>query len=80
LELGQSVSKGIVSGIRRIEGKDYLQTDVKINPGNSGGPLVNSKGEVVGVITMKLVGKGIEGLAFAIPINVVSRSLHIISK
>jgi S1-C subfamily serine protease len=80
MELGQSVSKGIISGIRRIEEKDYLQTDVKINPGNSGGPLVNSKGEVVGVITMKLAGKRIEGLAFAIPINVVNRSLNIISK
>ena len=78
-ELGQSVSKGIISGIRKIEDKNYIQTDVKVNPGNSGGPLINSKGEVLGVITMKLVGRGIEGLAFCIPIKVVIRTFKIIN-
>lgn len=79
VELGQSVSKGIISGIRKVEEKDYIQADVKVNPGNSGGPLMNSKGEVVGVITMKLVGEGIEGLTFSIPINTVSKTFNIIT-
>lgn len=80
IELGQSVSKGIISGIRKIEEKDYIQTDVKVNTGNSGGPLINLKGEVVGVIEWKLDAKGYEGLAFCIPINIVGKSLNIISK
>lgn len=77
LELGQSVSKGIVSGLRKIDSKDYIQTDVSINPGNSGGPLINEKGEVVGVIVMKYVGRGLEGLGFAIPAKTVLEKLNI---
>lgn len=46
-----------------------LQTDASINPGNSGGPLMNSNGEVIGVISMKLVKEEIEGMGFAIPIE-----------
>ena len=51
---------------RNMEGIVYLQTTAQINPGNSGGPLFNSKGEVVGVINMKLTFG--EGLGFAIPV------------
>jgi S1-C subfamily serine protease len=80
IELGQSVSKGIISGVRKIEEKEYIQTDAKVNPGNSGGPLINPRGEVIGIITMKIVGKGYEGLAFCIPINVAAKSLNLISK
>lgn len=65
-ELGQSVSKGIISGKRTLDGVKFIQTDTKISPGNSGSPLVNKDGQVVGVINMKLVGDGIEGLSFAI--------------
>lgn len=65
-ELGQSVSKGIISGKRTLDGVKFIQTDTKISPGNSGSPLVNKDGYVVGVINMKLVGEGIEGLSFAI--------------
>ena len=67
LGLERSVSEGIVSTRNRnMEGIVYLQTTAQINPGNSGGPLFNAKGEVVGVINMKLTFG--EGLGFAIPV------------
>ncbi|SHK34292.1 serine protease Do [Hathewaya proteolytica DSM 3090] len=74
LELSGSVSAGIVSAVDRAidaENKDlkFIQTDAAINPGNSGGPLVNSRGQVIGINTQKTVGNGVEGLGFAIPIN-----------
>ena len=65
-ELGQSVSRGILSGKRTIEGRELLQTDVSINPGNSGGPLVDTNGHVVGVASAKITGRGLEGLGFGI--------------
>jgi S1-C subfamily serine protease len=77
LALGQSVSKGILSGKRKVDDKVYLQTDVAVNPGNSGGPLLNAQGEVIGIIQSKLVGKGIEGLGFAVPIERVMELLNI---
>ena len=66
-ELGQTVTKGIVSGERKIEGRTFIQTDVSINPGNSGGALVDPSGALLGIINAKVVGRGIEGLGFAIP-------------
>ena len=77
LELGQSVSKGIASGNRTIDGKSYIQTDVSINPGNSGGPLLTEQGEVVGIVVRKIMGKGYEGLGFAIPSSVAIKILNI---
>ncbi len=77
LSLEQTVSKGIVSGKRVIDGKNFLQTDVSINPGNSGGPLLNDKGEILGIITMKLVGKGMEGLGFALTSQDVIKLLNL---
>ena len=68
--LSFTVTEGIVSAFRTFNGLDYVQTDVPINPGNSGGPLVNAKGEIVGINNFK-VG-GFEGLGFAISSNVVS--------
>ena len=65
--LSFTITEGIVSQLRKIENKDYVQTDVPINPGNSGGPLVNSKAEIVGINNFK-VG-GFEGLGFAIASN-----------
>ncbi|MCA9085831.1 MAG: trypsin-like peptidase domain-containing protein [Planctomycetaceae bacterium] len=67
LGLERSVSEGIVSTRNRnMDGIVYIQTTAQINPGNSGGPLFNSRGEVVGVINMKLTFG--EGLGFAIPV------------
>ena len=76
-EFSSTVTKGIVSSPNRKmkteNGNvlDYIQTDAAINPGNSGGPLINSKGEVIGINTAKKVGEDIEGIGFAIPINEV---------
>lgn len=72
LGLERTVSQGIVSvRNREMEGRVYIQTTVQINPGNSGGPLFNLRGEVIGVNNMKASLAGIEGLAFAIPSNVL---------
>lgn len=76
-----SVTTGIVSAVSRdveIDGKkmNLIQTDTAINPGNSGGPLINSRGEVIGINTAKLSGNGIEGIGFSIPINDVSSKLE----
>lgn len=73
--LERSVSEGIVSTRNRnIEGIVYIQTTAQINPGNSGGPLFNNRGEVVGVINMKLAFG--EGLGFAIPIAYLKHFLN----
>ncbi|WP_075728607.1 serine protease HtrA [Tissierella creatinophila] len=76
LEFQRSVTSGVISGLHRsikvdefniIE--DLIQTDASINPGNSGGPLLNNRGEVIGINTAKIQTG--EGLGFAIPINLV---------
>lgn len=67
-ELSQSLTKGVVSGIRTTEsGSKLIQTDASVNPGNSGGALVDPKGGVKGVVSSKLAGFGVEGVAFGIP-------------
>ena len=68
-DLGQelSVSSGIVSSLRFIDGYEYIQTDAAINSGNSGGPLVNLNGEVIGINSWVFTAG--EGLGFAIPVN-----------
>ena len=69
LGLGRSVSQGIVSVRNRVVsgGLFYIQHTAEINSGNSGGPLFNLQGEVVGVLNMKMVTAGVEGMGFAIP-------------
>ncbi|MFR5172550.1 MAG: S1C family serine protease, partial [Clostridium paraputrificum] len=85
----QTLTKGIVSGVNRnltTEGGntgDYIQTDAAINSGNSGGPLINTKGEVIGINTAKLSGQSettIEGMGFAIPINDAKDRIESLSK
>ncbi|MGF1656650.1 MAG: S1C family serine protease [Verrucomicrobiales bacterium] len=72
LGLERTVSQGIVSlRNREIDGRLYIQSTAQINPGNSGGPLLNLKGEVVGVINMKAALPGVEGLGFAIPATIL---------
>jgi serine protease Do len=74
-ELGGTVTAGIISALDReitIDGEtmSLLQTDAAVNPGNSGGGLFNLRGELVGVINAKSSGLGIEGIGFAIPVNI----------
>ncbi|GAB3855546.1 hypothetical protein GCM10028822_26580 [Hymenobacter terrigena] len=76
-ELNQTVTKGIISGRRKIEGHSFLQTDVSINGGNSGGALVARSGQLLGIVNAKLVGTGIEGIGFAIPAEQVADALQL---
>lgn len=74
LGYGQSVTGGYISAINRevnLEGKNMtlLQTDAAINPGNSGGALLNLRGEVIGINTVKFVDSTVEGMGYAIPIS-----------
>jgi serine protease Do len=76
LGLENSVSMGVVSSVARQLQPEapmiYIQTDATINPGNSGGPLVNTKGQVIGINTLILSQSGgSEGLSFAVPSNIV---------
>lgn len=72
-----SVAKGIISSFRKVDGKEYIQSDVTINSGNSGGALISPKGELLGIITAKMVGNGIEGIGFAIPYRKIQDALKI---
>lgn len=75
LGMDYSVTSGIISALNREitadDGTVYtaIQTDAAINSGNSGGALVNAKGELIGINTMKFLGNGIEGIGFAIPVS-----------
>jgi hypothetical protein len=71
--LEQTVSNGLISGIRLDKGVRILQTTAAASPGSSGGPLLNRKGEAVGVMSFKLVNG--ENLNFTIPINYVRGKL-----
>jgi S1-C subfamily serine protease len=77
LSLGQTITSGIVSGIRKYENIPFIQTDVSINKGNSGGPLINEKGEVIGITTLKAAGEGIEGIGFCLPSDEVIEMLNL---
>lgn len=84
--LEASVTAGIVSALGRDIGtplrlQRFIQTDAAINPGNSGGPLLNIRGEVVGVNTMIATQSGgYQGIGFALPINMVARVYNDIIK
>ena len=75
LGMQSSITAGVISAVNRdvtdSDGKTYtlIQTDAAINSGNSGGALVNSKGQVIGINTLKVSATGVEGMGFAIPIN-----------
>lgn len=75
--LEHTVTAGIVSAKGRVIGSgpydDFIQTDASINPGNSGGPLINMRGEVIGINTAIVAGG--QGIGFAIPINMVKQIL-----
>ncbi|SDR05329.1 S1C family serine protease [Virgibacillus salinus] len=81
MNFANSVTKGIISGLDRSVSIDtngdgqpdwiteVIQTDAAINPGNSGGALINSKGEVIGINSMKIAKTSVEGIGFSIPID-----------
>jgi len=84
---GQTVTKGIISAVdlqitiqnqqnNTVLTLDVLQTDAAVNHGNSGGPLINQDGEVIGIVTAKLFGQGIEGMGYVLPINDVRTLLE----
>jgi serine protease Do len=88
-EFRNTVSVGVVSGLSRTitaSGASYgdevlqglIQTDAAINPGNSGGPLLNLKGEVIGINTA--VASGAENIGFTIPINQAKRAIESVKK
>ena len=85
-DFGQTVTAGIVSATNRTVKTssgvqlNLIQTDAAINPGNSGGPLVNTKGEVVGINNMKIASDEVEGIGFSIPINSVKDRIESLSK
>jgi putative serine protease PepD len=70
LGLGGSVSAGVISGFRSLEGSDYVQFSAPISPGNSGGPVVDARGRVVAVASAKFEGSGIEALSLGIPVQI----------
>ncbi|MBU3915682.1 Do family serine endopeptidase [bacterium] len=76
--LEQTVTAGIVSAKGRVIGSgpydDFIQTDASINPGNSGGPLLNMKGEVVGINTAIINGG--QGIGFAIPVTLAGKVIE----
>ena len=65
--LDLSMSTGIISQKRAAKGVRYIQTDVAISPGSSGGGLFDREGNLVGIMTAKIVGEDVEGIGFAIP-------------
>ncbi|WP_409296341.1 S1C family serine protease [Peribacillus sp. SCS-26] len=81
LQFSGSVTQGVISGLERtIEidvnqdgavdwNSEVIQTDAAINPGNSGGALVNLKGQVIGINSMKIAQQSVEGIGLSIPIN-----------
>lgn len=85
-EFSATSTKGIVSAVNRDVETDtgttmnLIQTDAAINPGNSGGPLINTKGQVIGINSMKIVVTEVEGIGFAIPINEASDRIETLSK
>src|SRR5215467_13375015 len=81
--LSGTMTRGIISSIRSVRGQrgfidEAIQTDAAINPGNSGGPLLNSRGEVIGINSMILTGGAEQsaGIGFAIPINTAKAVLN----
>ena len=80
-QLGGTATSGIISALdRRLTVEDrtltLLQTDAAVNPGNSGGGLFNGRGELIGIVESKTSATGVEGLAFAIPINAIKDEIN----
>ena len=86
LGYGQSVTTGIISALNRevkmqnASGSEvsnkFIQTDAAINPGNSGGALLNMRGELIGINSVKIASSGVEGMGYAIPITDVEEIIN----
>jgi S1-C subfamily serine protease len=76
MRLTNTVTKGIVSGIRNSESGTWIQSDTAINHGNSGGPLINRRGEVVGVTTLRLTPSEYAGMNFSLASTEIDQLLH----
>lgn len=77
VQLGQSVSRGVLSGYRDYQNVKYYQTDASINGGNSGGPMILENGKVLGVVNAKLIGANVERIGFAIPSKYIFEALNL---
>ncbi len=80
--LSNTVTNGIISSLGRFQGgstsiSKYIQTDAAVNPGNSGGPLVNIRGEIVGINSaIATRNGGFQGISFAIPVDIVQNTVE----
>ena len=80
---GPSITRGVYSAHRTIQGGTYVQTDAPLNPGNSGGPLLSLRGEVVGMNTMATVnasGQEIVGLFFAVAVESITTAANAVPR
>lgn len=77
IDLGQTVTRGIISGKRKFGGHQLIQTDVAISPGNSGGALIRPDGIIMGIVTSALDRKEVNDIGFAIPAPLIESALKI---
>ena len=77
VELGQSISSGVISTERKANNNYLLQLGMSVNGGNSGGPLYDASGKLHGVIVSKLVGLNTEGVSFAVPAHMIKDYLKL---
>ncbi|MHB1278850.1 MAG: S1C family serine protease [Bacteroidia bacterium] len=77
VELGQSLTQGVVSGVKGFKEIQLIELNMSVNSGNSGGPVFDNQGNLHGVVVSKMVGKDIEGIAFAIPAHKIMEYLNI---
>jgi hypothetical protein len=81
LSFQTTFTRGIISAVRRsfpAYKAAFIQTDAALSPGNSGGPLINMKGDVIGINSLKISGAAVEGMGFAVSINDVKK--HILAR
>jgi S1-C subfamily serine protease len=76
-QLSQTVSRGIISGIREVNRAKFIQTDVSINLGNSGGALINLKGDFIAIPTFRSGYDGAQGLGFCVPVSTAIEMLNL---
>jgi len=77
INLGQSISNGMISNERKINNNYLIQLSMSVNSGNSGGPIFDSVGNLHGVVVSKLIGKNTEGVSFAVPSYLLTEYLNL---